>query len=1381
MLYCWSSFSFSAVFHTKEDQSSLPDLGVQSCALYERANARNQNRFKLCTAQVVSQTQIIANSECISKLKNSRIPGSHSLHCGGGVITTPVKIVGSKISGNNIITLDKRLPIVPIRANREFKLEETDYKKCFVKSSTKYLNILPKDQNIRIEGNRVLSKLLTKSDMGAGVYCIDENDKDVLVGVLDVHFNIQNLAQIESTNKQSITENDLKFALIDKESINQVCTEGVNCIETITKEASSLTSDMLKILHELQGQLEGVKSVSEIDQLEREYLEIRLRCNQLNIQLGQLNTDFVDTGILSATMGTIESAAISSIESFSSVFGIGDDFLFNQFQNVPIISENLSSEELKKIMNSIEKNNPDLSPLDKIKNVTRDVTEKIIIKIASDMGILRHNEINYRDYVNNLLKDFDKCLEIANSKGKVLECADKISTKAAIKISDIELDNQIIDNFENYFKDDTQEYEKLKLASKDTYYRCISNNMFKEKIESSEVAKGCVFEAILTAYNLTKDRIITDYLVDTNTNKIEIPDLLKSIKANSTQCTLGNIINNEGKISRAEFNGIKKLTTEKFKENLDGCINRLTLTAGRVVTSQTVLNHPQIRSSISNSQELQKVIDTIVIKDYDECIDAQSKFTKQDPNNCRDIITAMTSLHVAKNVMAKTIEEMAEGRYELQNKLTNDVNAIIGSCSAELRKKHLISIEKGGTHPSERETVNCLNLAVGEIANQITHETLTKEFDSNPLLSDYKEQIIKEQKIIALPAKVQECFQTELAKTESIDEFTNAVDSTKEKCQLTAEKEATATIAPMIILSKLTDALENGKRAQEIADTYINGRTGLTARINKTKTKAELTKITDDITKDLTIEGAKYLIPKLVDEMLTDREQNLKEETTRLLLSELKSCVLRNSNTEQCVNESTALGYEKIGGIIIAQNITNVLAPDKVINDKLISQSADRLQLCISKIDTNVASDKYKETINLCMIDEIASLSIELPREAIVLYAPAAGLDKPKNELREKLLSYENFYLLKTRSLPERTDDFIIDSHISHMSCIASVRYELKKRNETDMNKVQKEYSRCTDNVERNIKNGIVQIFVQKHLSDSSLRPELHNVASTLIQLTSNEKKADDKVAPLSETFDQMHLVGDKFEAACKYDKDACKEASKNTLLEISSYKANNPDATSDEILDKFYETELMSLIIKSEIGTSLSKELTTAMDSYMDREGILKGALANITSHDSISKLLSSSQGKKVKNEIIAAIKNGNIDKIMENTSFRKEFAKALIDNHSNDSFIDKLMYGIVQPVVKKEKSTSNGALGIFRNPKVTLGRLFGIVEGKDFDWNKIRNTKEGRKAREIFANDIFAPLVAGESLGTMKAKNSKKYKSRLEELSDQVQENIVEGIKSL
>ncbi len=1381
LFYCWNVFSSSAQYHTKDELATLPDLGIQSCALYEQANHRSENRYKLCSAQVVSQTQIIANSECISKLKDSRTAGSHTLYCGGGTLSTMVRIRPSRVSGNTIITLPKRLPIVPLELSKTFSLSDTEHEKCYIKSANKYLNLLPKDSNVKITKNKISTPILTKSDIGAGVYCKNKQDKEILVGVLDENFMIQDLNQIEKQTGLKIKNHDIEFVVLQKEDLSQICREGINCITSITREASDLTAEMIKILNSLEKQFNETRSISEINELEREYKEIRLRCNQINVDLGKANTNFVDTGILSAAMGKIESAAISSIEGFSSLFGLGEDFLYNQFKNVPIINENMTSDELRKVMDKVESTRPNISSLERIKEVTRGVTKEIVIKIGLEMSVLRHDQQKYSDFSEALLSDFDKCLKIANSKNKILECADKFSTKAAIEISRIELDNQLKDNFEKFFAENKSQYEDLTLSSKDTYYRCVSNNMFKKKAESSEVAKGCVYESILTAYNQTKDAIVTDYLKDAHTPTEEIPNLLKEIKSKGNQCNLGTIINNEGKISQKEFNDLKNLTTEKFKSSLDDCINTLTLTAGRVVTSQTVLHHPQITSAITNNSDLQAVVDTVVMKDYDECIRVQESNKKQDPNNCRDLITATTSLHVAKEVIAQTIKELAQGKFELQNKLTNDVNSIINNCSLSLRNKHLEAIKREQTHPSEKETVSCLNLAVSEISRQITYDTLNKEFVTNPLLIEYKDEITKNQMIIDLPNSVKSCFQEEMGKAKTIDEFSKSVDRTKEKCQLNAEKDATATIAPLIILSKLTEALENKDKSKEIAENYIQGKNGLTAKISAAKSKEELSAITNAITKDLTIEGAGYLIPKLVEEMLKDASIDEKSRTKNELLNSLKECLKVNTNTEQCVNKSTALGYEKIGGIIIGQNITNVMAPDPEMNNELISKSKKRLDKCISKIDTTIESEKYKATINLCMIDEIAALSIDLPREAIVLYAPAAGLDSRKTELRNKLLSYEDFYLLRTKTIPERTEDYIINSHISHMSCIASIRYELKRKNETDMTKVQEAYSECTNNVERNIKNGISQIFVKKHLEDPALLEEYSNVANTLIQLTSNEKKPDTKVAPLSEAFDQMHMVGEKFKIACQYDKNACSRASSNTLKEITAFKLESPDATSEEILNKFYETELMSTIIKSEIGTSLQRELEIGMKAYLDKDGILKSALKNITSYESITEILSTPRGKKIKDQIIQAIKDGNIDKIMENKSFRQDFANALIANTGNDSFIDKLMYGVVQPAVRKEKHSSNGAFGIFKNPKVTLGRLLGIVDGKDFDWNKIRNTTQGQKARELFAKGIFAPLVAGDDLQQAKPNNTKKYKSKLDELSDQVQENIVEGIKAL
>lgn len=1380
------------------EASDLPKLGDNSCFIIQRDKNNYSNSTKICSATILSNHQVAYDKKCLYKI-NPRENRENELNCLNQSIKKIVPYQAFKGRGLGVLTLSSVLPVSGPKLEKEKKFTDPYYEKCFVKTANKYINLKPLDSNTKITSDGVIkNSILNSSDIGGGVFCTNKNGEEIVIGAIDENFKIRSIKQIEDENKLTNLQEKLATS---SENINQKCGESQFCLDNLSTQTSILTNDTLAILNKLKEDFRTSSKVTSAQleenlfELELDFEKIRLECNKINIQLKQKSDSKVETGILSSTMGFIEDYGISAIELFSS------DFLLNQFKDVKIIGENLDDREIKKIYEEVKAKYPTSDNIELIKKATAEFTDKIIQKLVRQMDLTRISVQKFNDFKNSTRKDFDSCLKLADSKDKVLECSDKFALSASVKISEIELDNQLEENFKKLFEN-TEDYLNLTISAKDTFYRCINKFFYNQKaVDNSSAAKGCVLQSIITAFNKTKDQTIRKYIVEAGVKAEEVQKLTSLIDKNSKSCNNYDVIFSTNTDSLTDLRRLSAIEPDDFKTYLFDCIEKLSLTAGRIITQESVKNHPQITQIIKDSKEIDFIVESVALRLYDECINVQK--TSKDANKCRDLITAGTSLEVAKTEINKTIYDLSEGDEKLRNTLTLKVKDSMNLCAKSLEQKHLEALSESKIAPSEKATTNCLKDAVLLIVEDVTRQTVDKSIKKEEIAIPYLEEIVSNSQIKAIPSKVKECFSQKLSKTSSINEFTGAIDETKATCQFNAEKEAVAIIAPIVLFHKLEDALGDKKEAQRIAKEYTSGKTGLVSRINNASSKDELTTITNQITLDLTIKGANFIIPNLVEEMLPKFSNQIKDKITKELLTSLNNCILtidkmsanQTQKIDECINLSTKKGYEEISARIIFKNIDDVLGTDKDIAQKLFKTSKERFIFCAEKISPTQASTLYKQTINKCMIEEVANLSFEIPREAILLYAPAAGLEMSQKEMREKLVSIERMYENNPKTTrPKESGQYILDSHIIHMECITNARTNLKRVNETDMSKVQAAYSKCTDNVEKNIKLGIAEIFARTHSTSPNTYSSMYNLGKTLIQLTSNEPDTTAKSSaqdsnldlvsptrkPLSETFSQMHLVGNKFKLACEKNPTQCQNIVKTTLNDITTFKATTPKASGDDLFNRFIESDVMDFVVTSEISISLNQELKTGMKDYLDDEGILLNSINNITSPVEIEKLLKTKEGIAAKAVIIQAIKDNTIDAIMENQDFRKMFAKVLTTQTQNDSFIDKLIFGLIQPKVKEEKKSSNGLFGIFKNPKVSLGRLLGIVSGKDFDWNRIRNTKDGQKAREIFAKEIFAPIVEGIELDKIPA-TDKKYNNRVQELTAQIEELIVKGVKSL
>lgn len=1382
--------------YIKSSQTNdLPKMGNLTCSIIQRHPSNNNINTKVCTATILSNHQLAYDQRCLYKV-NPRDITTNELSCLNGSYIRKIPNTNKYNQELAVLNLDKALPVVDLYIDKTSKYTDKKFEKCFVKSANKYINIKPLDSNTSISTQgSIKNNILNFSDIGAGVICVDKNKKETVVGALDKNFRITSIAEIEKIQQISNLSELLQSY---EENINTKCNDTKLCLKNLSEQTEKLTGDMVGILRKLNQDFKNESTTTSlelkenIDNLELNFEKIRLECNKIAISLNMTNDDEIETGFLSSSMGTIENMGISAIELFNS------DFLLNQFKDVEIIGENLSDQEIKKIFEDTKKKNPNASNIELIKKSTAAFTDKIIQRISSDMDITRVSDSKFLEFKKTTRKDLDKCLATSDSKDKILECSDKFAKTASVKLSEIELENQLEENFKKQFEN-VEDFLNLSISAKDTFYRCINKFFYKQnKVDNSNAAKGCVLQSMLTAFNKTKDITLRKYIIESGAKSHEIAPLLSKIEKASKSCNNYDIIYSTNSNTEQDLVRLSNLEPDDFKTYLFDCIEKLTISAGRIITQESVKNHPQIRELVKDSNEIDLIVESVATRLYDECIKVQ-KGTK-DANQCRDLITAGTTLEVAKKEIIRTVNDLTAEFPALKQELLEKASQNLAKCSNNLEQKHLEALATSTEVPSQAQTTKCLKDTVLIIVKDITDATVKKTVAAEEIVKPYLNEVMSNSELAQIGTKVKNCFQAKLASANSIDDFTSRIDDVKKECQFNAEKEATSIIAPIILTKKLTEALEDELVAKKIATEYTSSKNGLIARMNNAKSKEELSAITTQITLDLTIKGANYLIPNLVKDMLKDYPQSTRDRITKSLTTSISNCILainksstnQSEQIDQCINKSTKKGYEEISAQIIYKNIDDVLGTDQRVSDSLFSKSQERFKKCADKISTNQASNNYKGTINSCMIDEVANLSYEIPREAILLYAPAAGLDINDKQMREKLLEIENYYKQSPQkgTPPNKTGNFILDSHFIHMKCISNARAALKKVNEQDMEKVQSSYAKCTDNVEKNIKLGIAEIFARKHSSNTTNYMAMYNLGKTLIQLTSNEPdpgtknqgSTDARVErkPLSETFSQMHLVGGKFKTACEMSPTKCLSIAQNSLNDITSYKNNNPKATGDQLFNRFIDSQVMDFVVISEISTSLNTQLKEGMKNYIDDKGLLLNAINEITTPTSIEALMATTEGKLAQTKITAAIKNNTIDDIMKDESFRKLFAQILTKNTSNDSFIDKLIYGLIQPIVKKEKETSNGVFGIFKNPKVSLGRLFGIVSGSDFDWNKIRNTTQGDKARKIFASEIFAPIVRGEDL-EVKPSGNKKYKNKLEELTAQIEGLIVSGVKSL
>jgi len=1381
-----------------------------NCAVQSsRPGTKADGKGRLCSASVLSQTQLIFPKNCLNRLSRARTGRSLKLVCLSGAIEIPIKNNSKALNKDfTFVKLPTALPILPpIILKSKDKLK--DLKNCEVHTPKRVIKVKKLSYISHYSFN--------SSEIGSSIRCVDEKNNIHIVGLItgEKEFNylwdLNNLhTKIDSTIILPTPRDEMSYV--------ESCKESVNCIEDLEKEIPKLTSDIIKIINrmnkdlkEIQGKISHRVNEIQLEALKDEFDDLRHLCFETTNKANTLEDDEVDTNWRDSLMGFIEGGAIATVDGFTAAVNFTPidwdyNFLLNQFRDVEILKENLSDDDFKRIYARTDRKYPKASNLDKIKNLTASYAQEVVKKIADEMNLNREKD---HDFESELMLQFKKCLKSAVDKETVLECADKFSTTAAVKISKIELENQLRENFKDRFTSD--EYERVNKRAKQIYERCISkyfyNTSVHKDISSSDKAKACVFESILSAYELTKQKELKLVLKGLYDKKTEAK-VIREIEQEAQKCHLGSIINSPERLSNRDYKTLSLLKIDDYKDSLFSCVESLSIKAGEHVVKGSIASNPQVIDNIKDPAQISRLASNAISNEYKECIEIQEKQGQVDPQRCRDLITSVTTVDVAKEVINNTVDEMFEGK-QYPSTLKKNIENTMSICRSDISNKAINSLKNEEDIDLGRDLNKCIIDSIDHIVSDLTTIKIEESLKEKESLSKYKSEILSNRKIKDLTRITRECFRTELSKFDSVEDLTSNLDSIQDQCIFKTEQRATQTIALILMEKELTPVLEDESLVSEVIKTYYERDNGLKLRISNTTNKDELDRTVALITPQLTRIAATKVIPNLVDEYLSEYDDIILERTKNILNKDINQCLdkvltMDNNKIEvevnKCMNKVSSLGYSSIGEIIISKNIDDTLGDFPGRAFKLKNESKNRITECLTKISKTADNSEYKTKSENCLSKEVYTLSHSIPREAWLAYSKHTTTKLSPSTLEAKLLEVERYFII-TGKYPKSKNDPIVKAHSDLMECLQAKKDNLLASDSLDIANVLKHYPKCTDGVEANIKSEIAAKFgvdnapakefitdfidlglILTGLTGESSKETASNNSSPGLQLAQQVKRPHitEQDPSVIDAFRLMSTIGQKAATACIFNASSCRDSIKKTKRDLENYKQNNPNATADQLKDKFIDSKFMDEVIKSELAATLRVELIQGLDDYKDSGGIMSKVIRDITSPKAVNQIIATPYGKEILDSIKHEIKKDNLDDVGSNKKLRAALAKAITHNTGNDSIIDKLMYGLVQPTLNDERKSSNGLFGVFKNFKVALGRVFRVVRARDFKWEKIRNTEKGRKAREIFAKQIFAPIIRGEDLEKRPAQNSKN-KSFLEEKSSQIENLIIDGLKSL
>ncbi len=1034
-----ASAAMSAIINN-EALKALPDNGETTCA-FVNFFSNHSDSAQICSATVVSQNQIVMNdSNCFhqSALRNPRM----ILSCRGDKIRREFRqgLDYKSENGRLLVHLPERMDVqvpkkVQTRAQRESLLRAGQ---CEVRSLFHRVPMKGENGQTQFEITGENNQIKVSSGIrlngraeGGNLSCRDENGQEILLGTLNKKLEIRFFDELPEISAAMTTDHAVTAETSLAESYHNLCLATGECLDQLSRDAVNLAELTLNILQHYSVEYDDVKarsfdlakSSSEeelevgINSMMKDLREILVTCQEIVIGQIHRNDHQIEGGFFQNTKGATENLMLGIGSLFSS------NITLSEFEAVPILRDNLSSEKMAEIIARVDQNHGSESRIRRVALSAKEMGREVIRHFITEMQIQSENS-STEEIIDLATTNFDACLEQAVNSGQIKDCADRLSLSAPALLARYELEDQLKNNYQKLFKNadgvlNEEAFQALRAEALAVYQNCLINYYYKDRTSAEPVdrAKACVFESMIRGYEIASSFQVDQTLLPLISDPRELRAHKAAIRQAAHQCSLGSLFHSSGKLNATQYHTLARLSVPEFKVDLLKCTDNLSYVVGERAVGLTVAKDAAFSKNIPAGERTEYL--RIVSEDYYKpCMLRQHSRTDKHPKNCEAMITQMVTLDISERILNRTLNEQISPsgapfntkQTEISNRVSTDIKAKMETCRQGLKERHLAYLAAADspvTQPTDKDIGNCLSAGIGEIAAGVTALKLSEAISGTPLLANYKDQIERDARIQALPELVRNCFETALQKAESARQMEHLVDQISNQCTLTATQEATLISAEFVLQDRLKDTIKNDSERERFINEYLSETGGLNERVRTTKTQAELDAIVDTITPEVTLRFASTSIPSLVDQYLGEKSTPARrQELTSTILRSLQTC-MDGANQEKCVNETTAVGYKLITSELINDTIASNISGAPAVVQRLQNDSKARMQQCVEQVDKKLEDKNYTASVNLCVANEVYTVSQEIPKEISLQFSLLLGSSASQNDLRQRMTSIQ--------------------------------------------------------------------------------------------------------------------------------------------------------------------------------------------------------------------------------------------------------------------------------------------------------------------------------------------------------------------------------------
>jgi hypothetical protein len=583
----------------------------------------------------------------------------------------------------------------------------------------------------------------------------------------------------------------------------------------------------------------------------------------------------------------------------------------------------------------------------------------------------------------------------------------------------------------------------------------------------------------------------------------------------------------------------------------------------------------------------------------------------------------------------------------------------------------------------------------------------------------------------------------------------------------------------------LKPIIQDDKQRAVFIEKFIEDEGGLRDRLNNATHKAQLDFIVSGIQTDITMAYAKDFVPSSIANYLNGSlpdAEKVTSELSEIVLKDLETCATkagRITNSErksksydQCNKLALGQATELVAAKLVHHNIDSNISDAKEVK-RISDISNKRLGECLAKVKQQsyeLSSDDFEKQTNSCVANEVFNISREVPKVVLTSVSSLAGSRLSSANLEKELKKVDDFYY-GGQSKVTISKDPIVQTYQALASCLVSKEYDFKQKNQ-GIEEALKISSECTETLRGQVEFTVKTNFLASKFPGQKAEhgPALNKTIDILMLLQGKE----DPNAPSGndDLKATLKLVGENVVKMCNYSPAECKKdqltKSNNifaqTMKLVEAAKAKNPNISSKDIQEVFYNSPLMKRIITANVGMTVRDELKVALKTMDDGSGVLQKEINRITSPAIFDRIMKTKEGEELSRMLLVEVKKGNIEKAASSPQVRRLLSKAIARDNGNDGFVDRLMYGVVQPQIVKQKGSFVGV----------LGRAFGVVKGENFDWAKVRNTPEGQEARFIFSELIQGGITGDILMTNARGQKTTAVASREERISSLIEQAI-------